>query len=227
MWRQRSRISWLKHGDKITSFFHTKASSKYQQNTIQGVLDESSCWQSEEERIGNTFEEYYANLFTTSHPEVSEELLHFIHKKVSDPMNAILTWNFQASEMDSALKHMFPTSAPSLDGMPPIFYHKFWPMVRPVVIKTVLDFLNLGITPPHFNETHIVLIPKVKEPKRVSDFRPVSLCNATYKIASKAIANKFKQVLPQLVSENQSAFVAGRLISDNVLVASEIMYHIS
>ena len=89
------------------------------------MLDESGCWQNEEEGIGNTFEEYYANLFSTSHPEVSEELLHSIHKKVSDPMNAILTRNFQASEVDSALKHMFPTSAPGPDGMPPIFYQKF------------------------------------------------------------------------------------------------------
>ena len=125
MWRQRSRISWLKHGDKNTSFFHTKALSRYHRNTIQGVLDESGCWQNEEEGIGNTFEEYYANLFLMSHLEVSEELLHSIHRKVSDPMNAILTRNFQASEVESALKHMFPTSAPGPDGMPPIFYQKF------------------------------------------------------------------------------------------------------
>ena len=125
MWRQRSRISWLKHRDKNTSFFHTKALSRYHRNTIQGVLDESGCWQNEEEGIGNTFEEYYANLFLTSHLEVSEELLHSIHRKVSDPMNAILTRNFQASEVESTLKHMFPTAASSPDGMPPIFYQKF------------------------------------------------------------------------------------------------------
>ena len=89
------------------------------------------------------------------------------------------------------------------------------------------DFLNLGITPPNFNKTHIVLIPKVKEPKRVTDFRPISLCNVAYKIASKTMANRLKQVLPQLVCENQSAFVAERLIIDNILVALETMYHIS
>ena len=227
MWRQRSRINWLKHGDKNTSFFHTKASSRYQHNSIQGVLDESGCWQSEEEGIRNSFEEYYGNLFSTCNPEISEELIHSIHRKVSEPMNAILTRDFQASEVDSAPKHMYPTSTPGPDKMPPIFYQNFWPKVRPVVLKTVLDFLNLGITPLHFNETHIVLIPKIKEPKRVTDFRPISLCNVAYKIASKTIANRLKQVLPQLVCENQSAFVAERLITDNVLVAAETMFHIS
>jgi len=72
----------------------------------------------------------------------------------------------------------------------------------PVVSKTVLEFLNLGITPLNFNDTHIVLISKVKDPKRVTDFHPICLCNITYKIASKTIANRLKQVLPQLVCEN-------------------------
>lgn len=67
------------------------------------------------------------------------------------------------------------------------------------MIKTALDYLNLGITPPKFNETHIVLIPKVKGPKQVQEYQPISLCNVADKLASKTVANRLKVVLPNLV----------------------------
>ena len=82
------------------------------------------------------------------------------------------------------------------------------------------------MSPPNFNDTHIVPIPKVKEPKRVIDYRHISLYNVVYKIASKAIANRLKRFLPSIISDTQSAFVHGRLITDNILVAFEAMHYI-
>ena len=129
--------------------------------------------------------------------------------------------------MEKALKQMHPLKAPGLDGMPPIFYQHFWSNVSPIVIKTVLDFLNNGVAPPKFHETHIVLIPKTKNPEYVTDYRLISMCNVTYKLASKAVANRLKLVLQDIICENQSAFVSKRLITDNVLVAHELMNHIN
>ena len=82
------------------------------------------------------------------------------------------------------------------------------------------------MAPPKFHETHIVLIPKTKDPVRVTNYRPISLCNVAYKLASKVVANRMKVVLQEVVGENQSAFVAKRLITDNILVAHEVMNHI-
>lgn len=78
---------------------------------------------------------------------------------------------------------MYPLKAPGLDGMPPLFFQHFWPMVGRTITKIVLDFSNLGIIPPKFNETHIVLIPKTKNPKKAIEYRPISLCNVVYKLA--------------------------------------------
>ena len=96
-----------------------------------------------------------------------------------------------------------------------------------VVTKTVLDFLNLGVIPPNFNDTHIVLVPKSKNPKRVTEYRPINLCNVVYKLASKTLVNRLKRLLPSIISDIQSAFVNGRLIIDNVLVAFKTIHHIS
>ena len=130
-------------------------------------------------------------------------------------------------EVHKALKQMYALKAPGPDGMPPIFFQNFWPIVGSLVSKTVLDFLNHGITPPKFNETHIVLVRKTKSPKNVTEYRHISLCNVIYKLASKTLANRLKKILPSIISDSQSAFVNGRLITDNVLVAFETMHHIN
>ena len=177
--------------------------------------------------MGDIMEEYYTNLFTTNQPTNFNELLQALQTKVTPQMNQMLDKVFTASEVHVALKQMHSLKAPGPDGMPPLFYQQFWPIVGEVVNKTILDFLNHGLYPPNFNETYIVLIPKVKEPKRVTDFRLISLCNVVFRITSKVIANKLKKILPSIISDTQSAFVHGRLITDNVLVAFETMHHIN
>ena len=227
MWHLRSRNCWSRLGDHNTSFSHAKASNRHQRNTIHQIRDFEDTWQEDEKAIGRSFVEYFEQLFTSSQPMVSAELIDAIHSKVTDRMYSRLLQEFQASEVEQVLKQMHPMKAPRLDGMPSLFYQHFWPIVNSIVIQISLNFLNHGVASPMFHETHTVLIPKTKNPERVTDYQPIGLCNMAYKLASKAMANRLKLVLQDIVCESQNAFVLERLIIDNVLVAHEIMHHIN
>ena len=105
-----------------------------------------------------------------------------------------------------ALKQMEPLKAPRPDGLPPLFFQRYWHVVRDDVTKAVLSCLSTGVIPTSLNNTFITLIPKVKSPTKFSEFRPISLCNIVYKLVSKVVANMMRGLLPLIISESQSAF---------------------
>lgn len=75
------------------------------------------------------------------------------------------------------------------------------------------------------NSSFISLIPKTAKPLTATEFRPIVLCNTSYKIISKLIANRMKPLLNQIISPYQSAFIPGRKMSDNITVAHELIHN--
>ena len=124
----------------------------------------------------------------------------------------------------SALNQMGPLKVLGPDGFSAGFFQQNWETMGVEVHRVALDTLNSSIMPPHLNMTHIVLIPKIKDPLKVMDFRPISLCNVLYKLIFKVLANCLKRVLPTIISPTQSAFIHGRLILDNILVVYETLH---
>ncbi len=121
---------------------------------------------------------------------------------------------------------MNPSKAPGPDDMTALFFKKYWYIVGSDVSTAVLDFFDTGRMLGSINFTHIALIPKVKSPICMSQFRPISLCNVLYKLVSKVLVNRMKNVLPRVISNCQSAFVPGCMITDNVIVAFEVLHYL-
>ncbi|KAL0340032.1 UNVERIFIED_CONTAM: hypothetical protein Sradi_4520000 [Sesamum radiatum] len=136
-------------------------------------------------------------------------------------MNQCLLQPYSHDKVLSALSLMSPLKSPCPNGLPPIFIQKYWHIVGAIIVRCVLKFLNSCNFLPRFNFLSFLSLSALP-PESVSQFRPISLCNVVYTLASKAIANRLKQFLDSIISPFQSAFVPNRLITDNVLVAFEL-----
>jgi hypothetical protein len=121
---------------------------------------------------------------------------------------------------------MFPLKAPGPDGFPAQFFQKHWNLCEGEVMRAVLRILRGEESPESINKTFIVRIPKVATPEELGQFLPIILCNVIYKIASKVLANRLKVILPEIISEEQSAFVPGRLITDNIITTYECLHFV-
>jgi hypothetical protein len=141
-------------------------------------------------------------------------------------MHTYLSQEFTAAEISYAAHQLKSNPAPGHDGLNAKFYQTYWDIIGGGVTQTALDVLNNGGNPETLNNTHICLIPKHNNPITPVDYRPIALCNVILKIITKTIANRIKNILPDVISPHQSAFLPGRLKTDNTLLAFEIFHHI-
>jgi hypothetical protein len=201
------------------------ASERRRMNKIKKLKKEDGGVVEDEEAMKEVVTNYFLELFTSHAGNRMDELLNQVDPRVTSPMNQILCEDFKKEEVEVALNSIGDLKAPGPNGMPSIFYKRFWDTIGDKVTQEVLNVLNGGPMPENWNETCVVLIPKVKEPDSMKDLRPISLCNVVYKLVSKVLANRLKLILLEIIAPNQSAFVPGRLITDNILLAYECTHH--
>lgn len=126
-------------------------------------------------------------------------------------------------EVRKVLFAMPSNKSPGPDGYSSEFFKLAWPVVGRDFTVAVQSVFKFGFLPKGLNSTILALIPKKVDSLEMKDFRPIACCNVLYKVVSKILANRLKLLLPRMISANQSAFIKGRLLMENVLLASELV----
>ncbi|XP_010424522.1 PREDICTED: uncharacterized protein LOC104709645 [Camelina sativa] len=135
---------------------------------------------------------------------------------------------FSPGEIREALLRLPLSKTPGPDGYPVEFYRSYWQVLGTEFIKAVQDFFASFFLPSCVNATSLILIPKRRGADVLKDFRPISCMNTSYKVISRILSNRLKKILPTVILPNQTTFVKGRLLIENVLLASEVLqkYHL-
>jgi hypothetical protein len=172
-------------------------------------------------------ETHFMNLYregTQSNVEEDAEFLSNIPSLISPEDNAILCRTTSKEESINVIWSMYADKAPGLDGFTIHFYKSCWHIIKDDLQKMISGFMKKSKVGGGTNSTYLALIPKDSNPDSFARFRPILLCNASYKIQAKLLANQIKPLLKRLISSPQGGFVEGRHILDNVIQVQETIH---
>lgn len=225
-WRQKSRTLWLHFGDKNTSFFHKQAEARKNFKSVSKIHHQNTVIK-DFEGIKRAAYSFYHDLYSApEEPAIDPHVypIDLIPNCVQDSDNAKLTAPISMEELKDVLDSMEPDKAPGPDGFSVRFLLTCWSTIKKDLLRMVRKSQNCAKLGGGINSTFLALIPKEKGASNFSRFRPISLCNSSYKLVSKIIANRLKNIRPDIIPENQGGFIKGRKILDNIVLVQEAVH---
>ena len=226
-WQKRGGERWILQGDSNTSFFHKCANGRKRKPTITSLEDGERII-SDLEELKTYITTFYKKLFgeeETANIHLTEEIRSH-QEKVSTTENERLTQEFTLEEVDAALKQIKNGTAPGPDGLSIEFFKHFWSQLRLLIHAMLCDLHNGSLDLWRLNYGVIVLIPKLKLPNNIKQFRPICLLNLVYKIITKVLTLRLTEVVDRVISKNQTAFITWRSILDGVVILQEVVHEL-
>ncbi|KAI0522556.1 hypothetical protein KFK09_004936 [Dendrobium nobile] len=221
-WNQRAKIRWFEECDTNSKFLQNFASSRRNAKWIRQVKDVNNNLVVEEDHIEQAFLHFFEkkrefrNCDLTGWPDPADNL------KLDAFGAVVLNADFSLEECKTAIFQQGNNKSSGLDWVTSSFFKCYWNLVGETTWNALKKFLKCGVMHKEWKDTIIILIPKILNLVMPSNYRPISLCQRTYKIVATILVNRRKKCLPRMISEEQVAFIRGRSISEHCLLAQEI-----
>ncbi|XP_026459853.1 uncharacterized protein LOC113360569 [Papaver somniferum] len=126
-------------------------------------------------------------------------------------------------EIKNIVFNMDPESSPGPDGFSGCFYRSCWQIIHEDVVQAIQYCWKRKFIPKGLNSSFLVLLPKVQGAKTPNQFRPIGLSNLSFKIITKIMTVRMSTLMEKLVAPQQAAYIKGRCIQEQVLLASEMV----
>ena len=226
----RSKVKWYNEGERNTKYFHSLEKRHFNSKTIRNLVTDDGTRISTDVEILQEAKNYYESLYTSiTNNELCNEYddIFFpenFQAKLTDDQKLSCEGELSTTECFASLKTMEMGRSPGTDGLPAEFYKVFWNDVSTYLLASLNSSFSKGHLSISQRRGLITLIPKKNKPQQyLKNWRLISLLSCDYKIAAKAVATRMKRVLPDIINNDQTGFLKGRSIGENIRLLNSVI----
>ncbi|KAJ9548459.1 hypothetical protein OSB04_021002 [Centaurea solstitialis] len=219
--KQKARLKWAHSGDENSKYFHRVIKQNHRRNFIHG-FSINGVWTTDPMTMKSAAKDFFENKFKeplSSRPVFSNTLLNALSSDQSDFLEA----TFSSDEIKQTVWACDGDKAQGSDGFSFSFIKSHWEILRSDIIGAVSEFYDSASLPRGANSSFLALVPKSKDLIYISDYRPISLIGATYKIIAKLLSSRLQAVIHSIIGKEQTAFIKGRSILEGPMILNEII----
>ena len=225
----KSRGSYYEYGDKASRLLAHQLKRQAAGRTIPQIKNLSGTVTIDPVEINTAFKSYYSSLYSSEFPPDSDNMIHFLNNldipNIDSTLADQLDGPITLDEVVCSIMSLQSGKAPGPDGFPPEFFKKFHIQLAPLLLSVFKESLEKGSLPPTLRQASISLLLKDgKDPDLCGSYRPLSLLNADVKVLAKLLATRIENVLPCIISEEQTGFIKGRHSFFNIRTLFNIIY---